>query len=60
MFTEQSIINIFYSKSRLNSLSVLSIGRDLVNDCDSFKSKVMEMFIKKKERRMHFTYKGKK
>ena len=47
-------------QSRLNSLSVVSIGRDLINDCDSFNSKVMEMFIKKKERRMHFTYKGKK
>ena len=46
-------------QSRLNSLSVVSIGRDLINDCDSFNSKVMEMFIKKKERRMHFTYKGK-
>ena len=45
---------------RLNFLSVLLIGRDLVNDCDSFNSKVMEVFIKKKERRMHFTYKGKK
>ena len=30
------------------------------SDCDSFNSKVMEMFIKKKERRMHFNYKGKK
>ena len=47
-------------QSRLNSLSVLSIGRDLVADCDSFNSKVMEIFIKKKERKMHFTYKGKK
>ena len=55
------ILKEFYTmgQSRLNSLSVVSIGRDLINDCDSFNSKVMEMFIKKKERRMHFTYKGK-
>ena len=47
-------------QSRLNSLSVLSIGRDLVNNCDSFNSKMMKMFINKNKRRMHFTYKGKK
>ena len=28
-------------QSRLNSLSIISIGRDLINDCDSFNSKVM-------------------
>ena len=28
-------------QSRLSSLSVLSIGRDLASDCDSFNSKVM-------------------
>ena len=47
-------------QSRLNSLSVISIGRDLIRNCDSFNIKVMEEFIYKKERRMHFTYKGKK
>ena len=47
-------------QTRLNSLSVLSIGRDLVSECDGFNSKVIEMFVEKKERRMHFTYKGKK
>ena len=36
-------------QSRLSSLSVLLIGRDLVSDCDSFNSKVMELFIKKKK-----------
>ena len=35
-------------QSRLNSFSVLSIGWDLASDCDSFSSKVMELFIKKK------------
>ena len=33
-------------QSRLNSLKVFTISRDLVNDCDSFNSKVMEMFNK--------------
>ena len=47
-------------QSRLNSLSVISIGRDLIRKCDSFNIEVMETFINKKERRMHFTYKGKK
>ena len=47
-------------QTRLYSLSILSIGRDLVSDCDGFNSKVIEMFVEKKERRMHFTYKGKK
>ena len=41
-------------QSRLNSLSFLSVGCDLINDCDSFNFEVMKMFIKKKERRMHW------
>ena len=47
-------------QSRLNSLSVISIGRDLLKNCTNFKEKVMEKFINQKERRMNFTYKGEK
>ena len=36
-------------QSRLNSLKVFTISRDLVNDCDSFNSKVMKMFNKKED-----------
>ena len=44
-------------QSRLNSLSVISIGRDLISNCSGFSDEVMECFINKKERRMHFHYK---
>ncbi len=47
-------------QSRLNSLSVISIGRDLIKNCTSFKEEVMEKFINQKERRMNFSYKGEK
>ena len=47
-------------QSRLNSLSVISIGRDLLKNCTNFKEEVMEKFINQKERRMNFTYKGEK
>ena len=47
-------------QSRLNSLSVISIGRDLLKNCTSFKEEVMEKFISQKERRMNFSYKGEK
>ena len=45
-------------QSRLNSLSVISIGMDLLKNCTSFKEEVMEKFISQKERRMNFSYKG--
>ena len=35
-------------QSRLNYLSVKSIGRHLIRDCDSFNIEVMENFINKK------------
>ena len=44
-------------QSRLNSLSVISIGRDLISNCSGFSNEVMERFINKKERRMDFHYK---
>ena len=47
-------------QSRLNSLSVISIGRDLLKNCTNFKEEVMKKFINQKERRMNFTYKGEK
>ena len=47
-------------QSRLNCLSVISIGRDLLKNCTNFKEEVMEKFINQKERRMNFTYKGEK
>ena len=47
-------------QSRLNSLSVISIGRELINSYSGFSEEVMNLFINKKERRMHFHYKGKK
>ena len=47
-------------QSRLNSLSVISIGRDLINSYSGFSEEVINLFINKKERRMHFHYKGKK
>ena len=45
-------------QTRLNSLSVISIGRDLIKNCSGFSNEVMERFINKKERRMDFHYKG--
>ena len=42
---------------RLNSLSVISIGRDLISNRSDFSNEVLESFINKKERRMHFHYK---
>ena len=45
-------------QDRLNSLSAISIGRDLIKNCSSFSQEVMEKFINQKERRMHFIYKG--
>ena len=47
-------------QSRLNSLSVISISRDLLKNCTSFKEEVMEKFINQKERKMNFSYKGEK
>ena len=47
-------------KSWLNSLIVISIGRDLLKNCTSFKEEVMEKFINQKERRMNFSNKGEK
>ena len=47
-------------QSRLNSLSVVSISKDLIKNCTSFKEEVMEKFINQKERRMNFSYKGEK
>ena len=47
-------------QDRLNSLSAISIGRDLIKNCSSFSQEVMEKFINQKERRMHFIYKGDK
>ena len=44
------------SQSMLNSLSVISIGWDLLKNCTSFKEKVMEKFKNHKERRMNFSY----
>ena len=46
--------------SRLSSLSVISIGRDLLKNCTKFKEEVMEKFVSQKERRMNFNYKGEK
>ena len=48
------------SQSRLNSLSVISIGMDLIKNCNSFSQEVMEKFINQKERGMHFSFKGDK
>ena len=45
-------------QSRLNSLSVISVGRDLIKNFSGFNEEVMNLFINKKDRRMHFHYKG--
>ena len=45
-------------QSRLNSISVISIGRDLIKNCSGYNEEVMSLFINKKDRRMHFHYKG--
>ena len=36
-------------QTRLNSLSVISIGRDLIKNCSGFSNEVMEIFINKNE-----------
>ena len=48
------------SQSRLNSLSVNSIGRDLIKNCNSSSQEVMEKCINQKERIKHLSYKGDK
>ena len=45
--------------TRLNSLNVVFIGRDLINNYSCFNEEIINLFINKKERRMHFNYKGK-
>ena len=48
------------SQTRLNSTSVISVSRDLIKNYSGFSNEVMKIFIKKKERTMHFYYKDKK
>ena len=46
-------------QSRLNSLCVISIGRDLINSYTGYNEEVMNLFINKKEKRMLFIIKVK-
>ena len=51
--------NTMGQSTRLNSLNVVFIGRDLINNYSCFNEEIINLFINKKERRMHFNYKGK-
>ena len=44
-------------QSSLNSLSVISIGSDLLKNCTSFKEELMKKIINQKKRRMNFSLK---
>lgn len=46
------------SEDRLSSLSMLSIEKELINNISNFNDKVIDVFSKKKERRVELIYKN--
>nr|CAI5845924.1 unnamed protein product [Callosobruchus analis] len=45
------------NEDRLNELAMMSINKNFVHSIDNYDKKVIERFVKMKNRRFYFTYK---
>nr|CAI5845923.1 unnamed protein product [Callosobruchus analis] len=47
----------YMNEDRLNELAMMSINKNFVHSIDNYDKKVIERFVKMKNRRFYFTYK---